>query len=45
MSDEDEDNNGNDDGEQLHMQDVCDIVEPATNSNHDKVSTMVELET
>jgi len=42
MSDEDEDSNGDDDGEQLHMQDVCDI---ATNSNHDKVSTMVELET
>ena len=34
-----------DDDQQIHMQDVCDIVEPATTSNHDKVSTMVELET
>ena len=44
MADDDQDNNDDDD-EQLHMQDVCDIVEQATTSNRDKVSTMVELET
>ena len=43
MSGNDQDNDDDDD-EQLCMLDVCDM-EPATTSNHDKLSTMVELET
>ena len=46
MSDDDEDYYAyDDDDQQIHMQDVCDIVEPTTTSNLDGVSTMVELVT